>query len=289
VNWINAIVQGLMLGGLLALFACGLSLLYGVVGVINLAHGDLAILGAYVAVALLPSVDTNALYALLFVPIMFAFFGYFAQRSILQRSLDNGPITTLLVTFGLSIVLENALLEGFSADSHSLSVGELTTSALKINDTISISYLRLGILVVAVIVLASVQLFLSRTSTGRQIRAVSDDNEAAAISGVNTRHITGIAAGIAFATVALAGLAYGMYSQFAPISGSDLLLFAFEAVIIGGLGSIWGTLLGGCVLGLAQTIGSQIDPSLGTLSMHVVFLALLVIRPNGLIPAKATA
>jgi branched-chain amino acid transport system permease protein len=289
VNWINAIVQGLMLGGLLALFACGLSLLYGVVGVINLAHGDLAILGAYVAVALLPSVDTNALYALLFVPIMFAFFGYFAQRSILQRSLDNGPITTLLVTFGLSIVLENALLEGFSADSHSLSVGELTTSALKINDTISISYLRLGILVVAVIVLASVQLFLSRTSTGRQIRAVSDDNEAAAISGVNTRHITGIAAGIAFATVALAGLAYGMYSQFAPTSGSDLLLFAFEAVIIGGLGSIWGTLLGGCVLGLAQTIGSQIDPSLGTLSMHVVFLALLVIRPNGLIPAKATA
>ena len=241
-NWINAIVQGLMLGGLLALFACGLSLLYGVVGVINLAHGDLAILGAYVAVALLPSVDTNALYALLFVPVMFAVFGYVSQRTILQRSLDNGPITTLLVTFGLSIVLENALLEGFSADSHSLSVGALTTSALKINSTISISYLRLGILIVAVIVLASVQLFLSRTSTGRQIRAVSDDNEAAAISGVNTRHITGIAAGIAFATVALAGLAYGMYSQFAPTSGSDLLLFAFEAVIIGGLGSIWGTL-----------------------------------------------
>jgi branched-chain amino acid transport system permease protein len=289
VNWINAIVQGLMLGGLLALFACGLSLLYGVVGVINLAHGDLAILGAYVAVALLPSVDTNALYALLFVPVMFAVFGYVSQRTILQRSLDNGPITTLLVTFGLSIVLENALLEGFSADSHSLSVGALTTSALKINSTISISYLRLGILIVAIIVLASVQLFLSRTSTGRQIRAVSDDKEAAAISGVNTGHITGIAAGIAFATVALAGLAYGMYSQFAPTSGSDLLLFAFEAVIIGGLGSIWGTLLGGCVLGLAQTIGSQIDPSLGTLSMHVVFLALLVIRPNGLIPAKATA
>jgi branched-chain amino acid transport system permease protein len=289
VNWINAIVQGLMLGGLLALFACGLSLLYGVVGVINLAHGDLAILGAYVAVALLPSVNTNALYALLFVPVMFAVFGYFSQRTILQRSLDNGPITTLLVTFGLSIVLENALLEGFSADSHSLSVGALTTSALKINSTISISYLRLGILIVAIVVLASVQLFLSRTSTGRQIRAVSDDDEAAAISGVNTRHITGIAAGIAFATVALAGLAYGMYSQFAPTSGSDLLLFAFEAVIIGGLGSIWGTLLGGCVLGLAQTIGSQIDPSLGTLSMHVVFLALLVIRPNGLIPAKATA
>jgi branched-chain amino acid transport system permease protein len=289
VNWVNAVIQGLMLGGLLALFACGLSLLYGVVGVINLAHGDLAILGAYLAVAILPSANTNALYAVLFVPLIFAGLGYLMQRSLLQRSLDNGPITTLLVTFGLSIVLENALLEHFSADSHSLNIGELTTKAITVNSVISISYLRLGILVVAVAVLATVQLFLSRTSTGRQIRAVADDGEAAAISGVNTRHITGIAAAIAFATVALAGLAFGMYSQFAPTSGSDLLLFAFEAVIIGGLGSLWGTLLGGCVLGLAQGIGSQIDPTLGTLSMHVVFLALLVIRPNGLIPAKAAA
>jgi branched-chain amino acid transport system permease protein len=289
VNWINAIVQGIMLGGLFALFACGLSLLYGVVGVINLAHGDLAVLGAYVAVALLPSVDTNALWAVLFVPVMFAVFGYAAQRTLLQRSLDNGAITTLLVTFGLSIVLENALLEGFSADSHSLSVGALTTEALQVNNTISISYLRLGILVVAVVVLATVQLFLSRTSTGRQIRAVADDSEAASISGVNTRHITGVAAAIAFATVALAGLAFGMYAQFTPTSGSDLLLFAFEAVIIGGLGSLWGTLAGGCVLGLAQTIGAQIDPTLGTLAGHVVFLAILVIWPNGLIPARATA
>lgn len=286
-TWVNAVVQGLMLGGLFALFACGLSLLYGVVGVINLAHGDLAVLGAYVAVALLPSVDTNALYALLFVPVMFAVFGYVAQRTLLQRSLDNGPITTLLVTFGLSIVLENALLEHFSADSHSLSVGALTTSALKINDTVSISYLRLSILIVAVIVLAAVQLFLSRTSTGRQIRAVADDSEAAAISGVDTRHMAGVAAGIAFATVALAGLAFGMYAQFTPTSGSDLLLFAFEAVIIGGLGSLWGTLAGGIVLGLAQTIGAQIDPTLGTLAGHLVFLAILVVRPNGLIPAKA--
>jgi branched-chain amino acid transport system permease protein len=287
VNWANAVIQGLMLGGLLALFACGLSLLYGVVGVINLAHGDLAVLGAYLAVAFLPSADTNALYAVLFVPLIFAGLGYLMQRLLLQRSLDHGPITTLLVTFGLSIVLENALLEHFSADSHSLNIGELTTKAITVNSTISISYLRLGILVVAIIVLATVQLFLSRTSTGRQIRAVADDGEAAAISGVNTRHITGVAAAIAFATVALAGLAFGMYSQFTPTSGSDLLLFAFEAVIIGGLGSLWGTLLGGCVLGLAQGIGSQIDPTLGTLSMHVVFLALLVIRPNGLIPAKA--
>jgi len=287
VNWANAIVQGLLLGGLFALFACGLSLLFGVIGVINLAHGDLAILGAYVAIAILPSTHTNALWALLFVPPIFAAFGYVSQRTLLQRSLDNGPLTTLLVTFGLSVVLQNALLEGFSADSHSLSIGKLATDALRVNSTIAISYLRLGILVVAITVLAGVQLFLARTSTGRQIRAVADDGEAAAISGVNTRHITGIAAGIAFLTVALAGMAFGTYAQFAPTSGSNLLLFAFEAVIIGGLGSLWGTLAGGCVLGLAQTIGAQIDPSIGTLSGHLVFLAVLAVRPSGLLPAKA--
>ena len=197
--WVNAIVQGLMLGGLFALFACGLSLLFGVVGVINLAHGDLAVLGAYVAVALLPSVHTNALWALLFVPPIFAVFGYGAQRTILQRSLDTGPLTTLLVTFGLSVVIQNALLEGFSADSHSLSIGALATKAFHPADGVVVPYLRLAILLAAVAVLGSVQLVLRRTSIGRQIRAVADDAEAASVAGVSTRHITGIAAGIAFA------------------------------------------------------------------------------------------
>lgn len=288
-DWVNAIVQGILLGGLFALFACGLSLLFGVVGVINLAHGDFAILGAYVAVVILPSVHTNALWALLFVPVMFAAFGYAVQRTLLQRTLEISPLTTLLVTFGLSIVIENALLEGFSADSHSLSVGGLVRSALHVNDSVSIGYLRLGILVVAVVVLAVIQLFLSRTAVGRQIRAVADDREAAQIAGVDTHHVTGLAAAIAFATLALAGLAFGMYAQFGPYSGTSLLLFAFEAVVIGGLGSLWGTLLGGCVLGLAQTIGSQIDPSLGVLMGHLVFLAVLAVRPSGLIPARASA
>jgi branched-chain amino acid transport system permease protein len=289
VNWINAIIQGLLLGGLFALFACGLSLLFGVLGVINLAHGDFAVLGAYVAVALLPSVHTNALWALLFVPAIFAAFGYVLQRGLLRRSMESGPLTTLLVTFGLSVVIQNGLLEGFSADSHSLSVGGLVTGAFRPNTAISVSYLRLGILVVAVVSIVAVQLFLDRTSTGRQIRAIADDAEAAAVVGVPTRHVAGIAAAIAFATVAVAGLADGMYAQFVPTSGSQLLLFGFEAVIIGGLGSLWGTLAGGCVLGLAQTIGAQIDPTIGVLTAHLVFLAVLVVRPSGLMPAKVEA
>lgn len=288
VDWVNAIVQGLLLGGLFALFACGLSLLFGVVGVVNLAHGDFAILGAYLAVVMLPSVHTDALWALLFVPPIFAAFGYVLQRTLLQRTLEISSLTTLLVTFGLSVVIENALLEGFSADSHSLSVGGLVRQSLHVG-SISVSYLRLGILVVAVVVLAVIQLFLTGTGTGRQIRAVADDREAAQIAGVNTHHVVGIAAAIAFATLALAGLSFGMYAQFGPYSGSSLLLFAFEAVIIGGLGSLWGTLAGGCILGLAQTLGSQIDPSLGVLMGHLVFLAVLAVRPSGLVPARAAA
>lgn len=287
--WVNAVLQGLMLGGLYALFACGLSLLFGVLGIINLAHGDLAVLGAYVAVALLPSVHTNVLWALLFVPPLFAAFGYVSQRTVLRRSMRSGPLTTLLVTFGLSVVIQNALLEGFSADSHSFSLGALTTKSLHPNHDISLSWLRMGIFVVAVVVLVVVQLFLSRTDVGRQIRALADDDEAAAISGVNTHHVAAVAAAVAFATVALAGLAFGTYAQFSPTSGSNLLLFGFEAVIIGGLGSLWGTLVGGCVLGLAQTIGAQIDPTLGVLAGHLVFLAVLAVRPNGLMPATVEA
>jgi branched-chain amino acid transport system permease protein len=289
VVWVNAIVQGLLAGALYALFACGLSLLFGVVGVVNLAHGDFAVLAAYVVVAVLPSTSLNGLWALLFVPPLFALFGYAVQRTILQRSLDVGPLTTILVTFGLSVVIENSLLEGFSADSHSLSIGSLVTDSIRINSQISIAWLDLAILAVAVLVLSGLALTLGRTRIGRQIRAVSDDSEAAQISGVNSRHVMGVAAAMAFATVALAGLANGMVGQFAPTSGTSLLLFGFEAVVIGGLGSLWGTLAGGLILGLAQGIGAQINPDLSVLAGHLVFLLVLAVRPSGLLQGRATA
>jgi branched-chain amino acid transport system permease protein len=289
VSWINAIAQGVLLGGLFAMFACGLSLLFGVIGVINLAHGDFAVLGAYVAIAVLPSVSFNALWAVLFVIPIFAVLGYVIQRTILQRSIEVDPLTSLLVTFGLSVVIENALLEKYSNDSQSLNVGGLVRSALHVNSQISLSWLNIGILVLAVTVLSSLQFFLASTSTGRQIRAVADDREAAEIAGVRTQHIAGVAAAIAFATVALAGLSFGSVQQFSPYSGNVLLLFSFEAVIIGGLGSLWGTLAGGILLGVAQTVGAQIDPSSGQLAGHLVFLAVLVLRPSGLFPSRVTA
>jgi branched-chain amino acid transport system permease protein len=282
VTWVNVVVQGILLGGLYALFACGLSLLFGVMRVINLAHGDLAVLAAYLAVTLVPALGLPALWSVVIVVPIFAVFGYLLQRTLVQASLDRGPLTTLLVTFGLSVVIENALLAGFSADSHSIGVGSLASRSIRVSGQLSIGVLSLVIFAVAVVVLLGLQYLLSRTSTGRLIRAVADDREAARLAGVSHRHVFGVAAALAFGTVAVAGLAFGMYSSFAPASGASRLLFAFEAVVIGGLGSLWGTLLGGMVLGVAQAIGAQIDPADAVLAGHAVFLAVLAFRPEGL-------
>ncbi|MBO3746241.1 ABC transporter permease [Streptosporangiaceae bacterium NEAU-GS5] len=276
----NAIVQGLLLGGLYALFACGLSLVFGVMRVINLAHGDFAVVAAYLAV-LFGGLQSGWL-----VVPLFAVAGYFLQRTLIQASIDRGPLTTLLVTFGLSVVIENLLLQLFSADSHSLSA---SSGSIRLTDQISVGRLSLAIFALAVVVLLGLQALLSRTGTGRLVRAVADDPEAARLSGVAHRHILGLAAGAAFATVALAGLAFGAYSSFAPASGTGRLLYAFEAVVIGGLGSLWGTLAGGMVLGVAQSIGAELNLSYAVIAGHLVFLAVLALRPEGLTGARSGA
>ena len=283
--WVNAVVHGVLLGGLYALFACGLSLMFGVMRVVNLAHGDFAVLAAYLALAFIISLHVPVLWSALLVAPLFGLVGYVVQRFIIQRSLDVSPITTLLVTFGLSIVIQNALLEGVSANSQSLPSGSLASASFQVNNEISIGYESVIVFAVAVVVLVGLQVFLSRARLGRQVRAAADDQEAATIVGVNVRHVYGVAAAIAFATVALAGVAFGMYSSFDPAAGPQRLIFAFEAVVIGGVGSLWGTLVGGIVLGVAQVLGAEVDSSFGVLAGHLVFLAVLALRPNGLIPA----
>jgi len=288
--WVSTVIQGILLGGLYALFACGLSLMVGVMKVINLAHGDLAVLAAYLALGVVAVVTVPALYSFVLVVPIFAVAGYFIQRTLIQASLNRGALTTLLVTFGLSVVIENALLQFFSADSHSLSIGSLVTASFNVGPQIQVAYLSLGIFVVAVFVLLGLQLFLSSSGHGRLIRAVADDREAAQLSGADYRHIFGIAAAIAFATVALAGIAFGMYSQFDPTIGSDqLLLFAFETVVIGGLGSLWGTLAGGVFLGVVQQIGAQINPENQILFGQLAFLVVLVFLPQGFTGERRTA
>jgi len=287
--WVNAIIQGVLIGGLYALFACGLSLMFGVMKVVNLAHGDLAVIGGYVAIGIITVTHIPVLWSFVIVVPLMAVLGYVLQRTIIQASLDRSILTTLMVTFGLSVVIENALLQFFTANSRGLGVGNtFVTSSFSLGSQIQIAYLLVLIFAVAVIVLLGLQYFLSRSRYGRLIRAVADDKEAAQLSGVDYRHVFGVAAAIAFGTVALGGIAYGMYSQLAPTTGTDtILLFAFAAVVIGGLGSLWGTLLGGVVLGVAQQIGAQINISDETLAGFIVFLAVLVIRPEGLTGHRA--
>ena len=222
------------------------------------------------------------------VPLM-ALLGYVLQRTLIQAALDRGVLITLLVTFGLSVVIESGLLQFINADSHSLGVGEsIITGSFSIGSQIQLSYLLLLIFAVAVVVLLGLQYFLSLSRYGRMIRAVADDHEAAQLCGVDYRHVFGIAAAIAFGTVALAGIAYGMYSQFSPTTGTDtILLFAFAAVVIGGLGSLWGTLVGGIVLGVAQQIGAQINQADQVLAGYLVFLLVLAVRPQGLTARRA--
>jgi len=293
--WINDIIQGILTGGMYALFACGLSLMFGVMKVVNLAHGDIAVIGGYVALGVIAVTHVPVLLSFLIVVPLMAILGYVLQRTVIQAALNRSILTTLLVTFGLSVVIENGLLEFESANTHSLGVGNsIITASFSIGSQIQIGYLPLIILGVAVVVLLGLQYFLSRSQYGRMIRAVADDQEAARLSGIDYRHVFGIAAAIAFGTAALAGIAYGMVGQFAPSTGTDpasgaLLLFAFAAVVIGGLGSLWGTLAGGVVLGVAQELGTQWNPSRGDLVGFAIFLLVLVLRPQGLVARKATA
>jgi branched-chain amino acid transport system permease protein len=288
-QWVNDIIQGILTGGLYALFACGLSLMFGVMKVVNLAHGDLAVVGGYVALGVITITHVPVLWSFVIVVPIMAGLGYILQRTMIQAALDRGVLTTLIVTFGLSVVIENALLQFINANSHSLGTGNaIITGSFSIGSQIQLAYLLLLIFAVAVVVLLGLQYFLSSSKYGRMIRAVADDKEAAQLSGIDYRHVFGIAAAIAFGTVALAGIGYGMYSQFSPSTGTDtILLFAFAAVVIGGLGSLWGTLLGGVVLGIAQQIGAQINQSDQLLAGYVVFLVVLVLRPQGLTARRA--
>jgi branched-chain amino acid transport system permease protein len=289
VTWVNAVAQGILLGGLYALFAAGLSLMFGVMRIVNLAHGDLVIVAAFIAFVLADDLGLNPFLSLFVVlPVMFLV-GYTLQRGILNRSLAGGELGPLLATFGLAIVLQNSLQEIFSADQRGLRAGSIETSSLHVAEGLNLGWLPMLTLAIGVAVIGGLHLLLERTQLGRAFRAVADDPEAAAVVGIDHRRLYAIATGIALATAGIAGVLLGIRTQFSPADGPSQLIFAFEAVIIGGLGNLWGTLLGGIVLGVAQTVGAQIEPSYSILAGHLVFLIVLILRPSGLLPRTVSA
>ncbi|GIF20100.1 branched-chain amino acid transport system permease protein [Actinoplanes tereljensis] len=281
-NYANAVLQGVFLGGLYALFACGLSLIFGVMRIINLAHGDLAVLGAFLVWSLTTHLGAGPFVALAAALPVMLIVGYLLHRTILARSLRGGPLTPLLTTFGLAIVIQNALLQVYSPDVRSLggAAGDLATGSWHLTEQISISYLGVLILSAAVLVLGGLSVLLRRSAFGREMRATAQDADTAALVGVPAQSVYAKATAIAVATATVAGVFLAMRSTFDPSSGPTQLIFAFEAVVIGGLGSLWGTLWGGMILGVAQTIGATIDPQYSILAGHLVFLIVLA-GPRG--------
>jgi branched-chain amino acid transport system permease protein len=282
-EWVNAIVQGTLLGGLYALFAAGLSLIFGVMRLVNIAHGDLIVLGAYLGLVVTTATGLHPLLALVVVVPSMAAIGYALQRGLLNQTLGDDLLPPLLVTFGLSVILQNGLLEIFSADPQKLNAGALETASIPVG-SLSLGVLPVLTFAVAVGVIWGLQWVFYHTALGRAFRAVSDNQDIAQLMGLNRRHVFGMAMALALAVTAIAGVFLGIRTSFDPSIGGGRLIFGFEAVIIGGLGNMWGTLVGGVILGVAQTVGAKIDPGWQLLSGHIAFLVILAVRPNGLFP-----
>ena len=279
-NYLELMLNGLMLGSLYALFALGLSLSLGVMKMINLAHGDLIVLGAYVASVCATATGMPILTTLVVVlPLMFVL-GWLLQKGLLNRVVGSHPLAPLLVTFGLSVVIQNLLLEVFTANTRSLPSGQLAMTGLKLGD-VSVGVLPLLITGVSLGIYAITHAVVARTHAGRQARAVSDDPATARLVGVNDKQFFALMAGFVMAVTGLAAVLYGIRTPFSPSAGPERLLFAFEAVVLGGLGSLWGSFLGGLVIGVAQVLGTQIHSGLGPFFGHLVFLIALLIRPQG--------
>jgi branched-chain amino acid transport system permease protein len=287
-QWLNAVIQGVLLGGLYALLAAGLSLMFGVMRIVNLAHGVLAMLAAYLGYVVVNNMGLPWFVAVIVVVPLMALVGFILQWGLFNRALSKGGLAPLLVAFGLAVVLAQLLQEFFTADTRSIKIGSIGTDSIQISDDIYIGVFPLVTFIVGVLVIAGVQIFLNRAPLGRAMRAASDDPDTVKLMGIDNRQVYALSTALALATVGLAGIFIGTKTQFSPTYGDLVLIFAFEAVIIGGLGSLWGTLVGGIILGVSQAIGSQINPSYGLLIGNLVFLAILAFRPQGLLPKAVT-
>jgi branched-chain amino acid transport system permease protein len=266
------------------MFATGLSLSFGVMRLVNIAHGDLIVLAAYVALATVNATGAHPLLSLVAVVPIMGLFGYLLQRGILNGVLGGDLLPPVLVTFGLSIIIQNVLLELYSADARRLQTGWLEAASVQLGGGIAVGVLPMLMFAAAILVIGGLQALLYRTEMGRALRGASDDPVTAGTVGVDTRHIYGLAMGVALAVAAVAAVFLAMRATFDPSAGPVRLLFAFEAVIIGGMGNLWGTLAGGVILGIAQSIGAQFDAKAQILAGHLAFLIVLLLRPEGLFP-----
>lgn len=276
---LNQIFQGILLGGYYALLACGLSFMFGVMRIINLAHGSLAVVAAYGVYWLADRYELNPFYGLLLSMPVMALIGWAIHRLILERSAKAGELVPILATFGLAVVIDNMLFTAFGADTRSLAtyIDTLSYDGVSIGE-FTFGHLALLTFATAVLMLGGLHLMLKHTSLGRKIRAVADDASTAQLVGINAARVNAAAAAIAMSTVSVAGVFLAMRAAVDPYAGAPQLIFAFEAVMIGGPGSLWGTLLGGIALGVAQSLGASFHSQGFLIAGHVLFLLVMMGR-----------
>lgn len=282
---VNTIIQGILIGGLYALFAAGLSLVFGVMRVVNLAHGDLIVTGSFLAFTATSILGIHAALSVVFVLPLMALLGYGIQRAILNRTVGTNVLPPLLVTFGIAIILQNGLLQIFTADDRKLDFGNIEIASMQIGN-ISIGWYSILVFVCAIAIIAGLQFISYKTRIGRVLRATADDPEVAQVMGVNTRHTFSVAMAIAMVVCGISAVLFAAWTSFTPLSGPSRLLIAFEVVVIGGLGSIWGTLIGGLTLGVAQAFGGYLNPAWQMLAGHIAFIIILVLRPAGIFKGR---
>lgn len=287
-DWLSAIVNGMLSGGSFALTAAGLSFMFGVMRIVNLAHGAFAVVGAYLGIWLMGALPIPWWLTLVIVIPALAALGWLLQTFVLNRAMLGGELPPIIVTFGIAVICAALLDQLFGADPRRLDAGGLVSAGVQILPGMSVELLKVLTFAVAILVIAGLQLFLARTRHGRAMRATSDDQLTARLMGVDNKRIYALATAIALGTIAIAGVFLGLRGV-GPYSGNDQLIFAFEAVIIGGLGSLWGTLAGGIVLGLAQAIGDQLWLGYGVFAAHLLFLTVLAVRPTGFFRKAALA
>jgi branched-chain amino acid transport system permease protein len=285
--WIETLLNGLMLGGLYALFGLGLSLIFGVMRIANIAHGELVIAGAFLSFTIAGSLPMPLWLLLPLVATLMFGVGYALQAGLINRVLGGDPLRPLLLTFGVSIIVQNLLVELYGADNRALASGALATARLELG-ALSVGVLPLGTLALTVLLFAALHWGIGRTSWGRIVRATSDDAAIVGMMGVDRRRVFAMVMGLSAALAALAGMLLAMRTSVTPFSGAERLLIAFEVVVIGGLGSIWASLLGGLALGLVHVIGFRLDPASGLLYGHILLLLVLLARPEGLAGRQRT-
>jgi branched-chain amino acid transport system permease protein len=283
----DTVIQGVLLGGLYALFAIGLSITYGVMRVVNIAHGDFMVFAAYLALWPVMNLQMHPFVAIVPIVILMFCLGYTVQRIVLNRTMGSNFLAPMLATFGMSIILRNGLQQVYHSDSRSFLVGDLGTQSVHLGEWIAVGEFPLIVFVTSVVLVFLTSMLFSHTKVGMALRATSDDAETAGLMGIRAKHTYAIALAISFALLGVAGVFAGIRTTFTPESGPATLLYAFEAVVIGGLGSPWGTFAGAIILGVAQGVGAKFGAGFGVLAGHLVFLAVLAFKPTGLFERTA--